>query len=126
MGDPPKDTTGQRLANRVSKAYGVFAVCLLLAACGPAEVTFHTADDYPARLSDWGLVSLEGQQLTVSDQAIVYELNTALFSDYAETARFICPKAPTQILMLRIISLYPLAALSAKASSIPKLRVAPC
>ena len=60
-----------------------FAVCLLLAACGPAEVTFHTADDYPERLSDWGLVSLEGQQLTVSDQAIVYELNTALFSDYA-------------------------------------------
>ena len=83
MGDPPKDTTGQRLANRVRKAYGVFAVCLLLAACGPAEVTFHTADDYPERLSDWGLVSLEGQQLTVSDQAIVYELNTALFSDYA-------------------------------------------
>ena len=30
-----------------------------------------------------GIVSLEGQQLKVSDQALVYEVNTALFSDYA-------------------------------------------
>ena len=52
---------------------------------------------------------------------MVYELNTALFSDYALKLRtFICPKAPKQTLTLRIISLYPLAALSAKPSSIPK------
>ena len=41
---------------------------LLLAACGPNEVTIHSADDYPDRLSDWGLVSLDGGQLIISDQ----------------------------------------------------------
>ena len=56
---------------------------LLLAACGPNEVTIHSADDYPDRLSDWGLVSLDVEQLIISDQSLVYELNTALFSDYA-------------------------------------------
>lgn len=83
MGDPLIDSEEQQAITRLRKAYGMFVVCALLAACGPTEVTFHPADNYPERLSDWGLVSLEGQQLTVSDQALVYEVNTALFSDYA-------------------------------------------
>jgi uncharacterized repeat protein (TIGR03806 family) len=59
------------------------ASAFLLTACGPNAVTVHDADDYPDRLSDWGLVSLDGEQLVISDQSLVYELNTALFSDYA-------------------------------------------
>ena len=59
------------------------ASAFLLTACGPNEVTNHGAEDYPDRLSDWGLVSLDGEQLVLSDQSLVYELNTALFSDYA-------------------------------------------
>jgi uncharacterized repeat protein (TIGR03806 family) len=69
---------------------------LLLAACGPNEVTIHSADDYPDRLSDWGLVSLDGEQLIISDQSLVYELNTALFSDYALKLRTLYLPAGSQ------------------------------
>ena len=55
----------------------------LVTACGQNEVTIYSADDYPDRLSDWSLVSLAGTKLIISDQTLVYELNTALFSDYA-------------------------------------------
>jgi uncharacterized repeat protein (TIGR03806 family) len=54
-----------------------------LSACGPSELTFHKSGAYPERLSDWGLIKLDGRQLQVSDQAMVYQINTALFSDYA-------------------------------------------
>ena len=69
---------------------------MLLTACGPSEVTFFEANDYPERLSDWGLVTLDGTQLTVSDQALVYELNTALFSDYALKLRTVYLPQGTQ------------------------------
>jgi uncharacterized repeat protein (TIGR03806 family) len=83
MDSPAHDAPFHRAISSSVKTCGALFFSALLAACGPTEVTFHTADHYPERLSDWGLVSLEGQQLTVSDQALVYEVNTALFSDYA-------------------------------------------
>ena len=83
MDSPAHDAPFQYTISRSVRTYGALFFSALLAACGPTEVTFHTADHYPERLSDWGLVSLQGQQLTVSDQALVYEVNTALFSDYA-------------------------------------------
>lgn len=76
----------QRRAKRVANGLATLLVALLFSACGqnaPTNVTFHASDAYPERLSDWGLVSLDSGQLSVSDQAIVYELNTPLFSDYA-------------------------------------------
>ncbi len=54
-----------------------------LSACSPSEVTFHTPEAYPERLSEWGLINLDRGQLQVSDQTVVYQMNTALFSDYA-------------------------------------------
>ena len=58
-----------------------------------ARLTVHGADNYPDRLSDWGLISLDDEQLVVSDKTLVYELNTALFSDYALKLRtFYLPK----------------------------------
>ena len=67
-----------------------------LAACGPSQVTFFAADAYPERLSDWGLVELKGTQLAVSKQALVYELNTPLFSDYALKLRTLYLPTGTQ------------------------------
>tara|TARA_B100000575_G_scaffold279107_1_gene267133 strand:+ start:273 stop:515 length:243 start_codon:yes stop_codon:yes gene_type:complete len=55
----------------------------LLTACGHNEATINSADDYPDRLSDLGLIFIDGEQLITSNQSLVYELNTALFSDYA-------------------------------------------
>ena len=83
MARPVHDAPIQRGISRLITTCGALFIGALLTACGPTEVTFHTADNYPKRLSDWGLVSLDGQQLTVSDQALVYDVNTALFSDYA-------------------------------------------
>lgn len=54
-----------------------------IGACTPSEVTFHQSQAYPERLSEWGLIALDGQQLSISDQAMVYQMNTGLFSDYA-------------------------------------------
>ena len=83
MDKQANDTPVGQMIFHSFKLCGALLVSTLLAACGPSEVTFHTADDYPERLSDWGIVSLEGERLRVSDQTLVYELNTALFSDYA-------------------------------------------
>ena len=73
----------KQCAKTVLCALPAAAYAFLLAACGPNDVTIHGAEDYPDRLSDWGLVSLDDEQLVVSDKTLVYELNTALFSDYA-------------------------------------------
>jgi uncharacterized repeat protein (TIGR03806 family) len=62
------------------------AIALLgfvLAACEPPKVTLHSPEAYPQRLSEWGLMALDGKQLTISQQTLVYHLNTPLFSDYA-------------------------------------------
>ena len=55
----------------------------LLSGCGQGEVKHFNTDDYPKALSDWGVIELQGEHLKVNDSAVVYDLNTALFSDYA-------------------------------------------
>jgi uncharacterized repeat protein (TIGR03806 family) len=63
---------------------------LLLAACGgaPAAVTFH-AEGNPEKLSDWGLFSLSGGRIAPRPGMVTYELQTPLFSDYAQKWRTI-------------------------------------
>jgi len=66
-------------------------VCLLsTAGCGaggttPAagKVRFFDASAYPERLSAWGLLQVTPEALQVSPANHVYDLNTALFTDYA-------------------------------------------
>jgi len=43
----------------------------------------HAANDIPERLSDWGVVSANGQEFELNDGVVPYDLNTPLFSDYA-------------------------------------------
>lgn len=50
---------------------------------GAASVTLYPADAPPDRLSDWGLVSADGEAFQVVDEAVPYSLNTPLFTDYA-------------------------------------------
>lgn len=61
---------------------------LLLAACtrAPAPVQFH-ADGYPPKLSDWHVVSSDGQRLALNKGVVPFDLNTPLFSDYAHKLR---------------------------------------
>ncbi len=79
---------------------------LAFAACGPTasntktlekvpvkpitapSPVFH-ADNNPDTLSDWGILASNGQFLALANDSFVYELNSALFSDYAHKLRTI-------------------------------------
>ena len=73
---------------------------LTLAACGksagppadaPAPIaapTFH-ADANPQRLSEWGMLRAADGELTLGARVLAYDLNTPLFTDYAQKLRTI-------------------------------------
>jgi uncharacterized repeat protein (TIGR03806 family) len=63
---------------------------LLLAACGakPDAVAFH-ADNNPDKLSGWGLFGVAVDRITARPGMVTYELQTPLFSDYAQKWRTI-------------------------------------
>ena len=67
-------------------ALAALAVLALAAGCGEREpVTFHETP--PEQLADWGLVLAEGDRLLLNERVLPYELNTPLFSDYAQKLR---------------------------------------
>jgi uncharacterized repeat protein (TIGR03806 family) len=55
---------------------------------GPA-VRFHAPDDYPERLSDWGVLIRDGDAYRLGRSMTPYEINSALFSDHALKLRAI-------------------------------------
>lgn len=61
---------------------------LALGACGAdtATPTFH-AEGNPPLLSDWGQLSVSGSSLSLPGDVLPYDLNTALFTDYAHKLR---------------------------------------
>jgi uncharacterized repeat protein (TIGR03806 family) len=61
----------------------------LLIGCGTERpsVTRHSAEAYPNRLSAWGLMRLVDDQLLLGNGVEPYDLNTALFTDYAQKLR---------------------------------------
>ena len=69
--------------------YSWIAAFLLLAACTKQSmpVVIHDADNIPDQLSAWGVVQADGEHFTVNAQSLPYELNTPLFSDYAQKLR---------------------------------------
>ncbi|MRW91715.1 hypothetical protein GJ699_17110 [Duganella sp. FT80W] len=66
------------------------AGALALAACtqSQAPVSF-IVDGNPAKLSDWHLMAASGGQLNLNQGVVPYDLNTALFTDYAHKLRTI-------------------------------------
>lgn len=64
-------------------------MALLLSGCGaPVEqVTLHEPYALPERLSEWHLVEAIDGKLALNDRVVPYDLNTALFSDYAHKLR---------------------------------------
>jgi len=52
-----------------------------------APVRFFTPDAYPARLSAWGVVHLEDDRFRLGEGVEAYDLNTPLFTDYAQKLR---------------------------------------
>ena len=63
---------------------------MLLGACSAGhEVRFFEADQYPANLSAWGVINLEGDRLVPGNGVEAYDLNAPLFTDYAQKLRTI-------------------------------------
>lgn len=56
------------------------------AACAPTPPTFH-AQQIPKTLSEWGQLRLDGGMLVPAEGVEPYDLNLALFSDYAHKLR---------------------------------------
>ena len=57
--------------------------------CSDNSTRYFERDRYPAKLSDWNLLSIKGDHLQISDETFVYDLNSPLFSDYAHKLRTI-------------------------------------
>ena len=70
----------------------LLAACLaalFLAGCtAPGNVTFHASEN-PDKLSAWGLFTVAGGRIAPHSGMVTYELNTPLFSDYAQKWRTI-------------------------------------
>lgn len=71
------------------RAFILLLSLTLLAACdnSPPEVRLLDPARPPERLSDWGITYVAAGTLQVNPQALVYDLNTPLFSDYAAKQR---------------------------------------
>jgi len=69
----------------------VLITTLLLAACSKAAApkpVFHASEN-PKQLSDWGLLAPQSGKLVLGEGSFQYQLNSALFSDYALKLRTI-------------------------------------
>jgi uncharacterized repeat protein (TIGR03806 family) len=71
------------------RSLAALLVCAVLAACSAERptVTTHSADAYPDRLSAWGLMRVDDGELLLGAGVEPYDLNTALFTDYAQKLR---------------------------------------
>ncbi|HEX7035523.1 MAG TPA: SO2930 family diheme c-type cytochrome [Pseudomonadales bacterium] len=62
----------------------LIAALALIAGCGgPPAVRVFEADRYPEWLSEWGLVTRDGNRLILGKDVTPYEVASPLFSDYA-------------------------------------------
>jgi len=73
---------------RPLRALAAAAAMLVLTACTPGQpsVTFIEQGN-PDKLSDWHLMAVTGGRLQLNQDVVPYDLNTPLFSDYAQKLR---------------------------------------
>jgi uncharacterized repeat protein (TIGR03806 family) len=85
----------------ISKRFVVFAACLsaltLTGSCGmfSTDVASFVAEPFPKQLSEWRLFVSGSKPLTPNKGVVPYDLNTPLFSDYADKYRFVWMPAGT-------------------------------
>jgi uncharacterized repeat protein (TIGR03806 family) len=61
----------------------LIALPCLISCFDAPEVRFFTPGNYPSTLSEWGVLQSDKHKITLPNTALVYDLNTALFTDYA-------------------------------------------
>ena len=62
---------------------------------GRKPVQSYLEDPFPRKLSDWHLFAASSPKLVPNERVVPYDLNTPLFSDYAEKYRFVWMPAGT-------------------------------
>lgn len=69
----------------MQKLFLLLVVTACIAGCEQAKppVTLFSADQTPARLSDWGVLFSNGSSLELNAGVLPFSLNTPLFTDYA-------------------------------------------
>lgn len=71
---------------------GLLCLAGMLGACGsskPKEVRFFGEEPFPKKLSAWNLFLKTREGLKPNARVVPYDLNTPLFSDYADKYRFV-------------------------------------
>ena len=76
------------------RVLAALVLALLLAAfskkaAAPLNAPTFIAEGNPPLLSDWGMVQASQQRLVLSEGVTPYDLNTPLFTDYAQKLRTI-------------------------------------
>ncbi|MEM7433196.1 MAG: hypothetical protein AAF351_14845, partial [Pseudomonadota bacterium] len=79
-------------------SYRWLLVCVL-AGCGSPhpDVMLHAENSPPNHLSEWGVLITQAGVLTPNDGVEIYDLNTPLFSDYAQKLRTIWTPQGTSV-----------------------------
>ncbi len=78
----------------VLKSLGFALAGLILVSCARHEIVSNTApvfhlEDNPQLLSEWNIFSVSSGALSLHDNVVAYDLNSALFTDYAQKLRTI-------------------------------------
>lgn len=71
------------------RGWAIMLSLAALAACGREEPVHFFAEGQPTSLSDWHVVERKDGRLVLNQGVVPYDLNTALFSDYAHKLRTI-------------------------------------
>lgn len=78
----------------VFSGIALLSAAMMLSACyggtrGASGSPTFFAEENPAQLSEWGLMDVSGEGLELADGVVPYDLNSALFTDYALKLRTI-------------------------------------
>lgn len=86
-------------AFRPLRAVVLAACALALAACSHSQAPVNfIADGKPEHLSDWHIMAADGGRLVLNSGVVPYDLNTPLFSDYAQKLRTVwMPKGQSAV-----------------------------
>ncbi len=72
---------------KVNRLNRLLVLCIfILGGCAdsvPNNSQFFEPNDYPQKLSEWGLVWISDNSIRIADDSFTYTLNTPLFSDYS-------------------------------------------
>lgn len=100
----------------------LLGVTLLLAACEQQRAPLYlpSGDNYPDKLSAWGLLQQRGGQLQPAAGVLPYDLNTPLFTDYAHKLRTVWMPAGSQAQYAEARFDYPLGTILSKTFYYPR------